>query len=270
MLTEALFIEQLRQLGRKIHEYDGVFWEQTYPFYCRPAFVYRAFERGKFKPHPYKCLFGYSHLTESEQGISSYRSFMEIDRYTLDIYSIDLLKPRRRTQVRKALRDVDIKLIDRLDSELLERVRQINVAQALRQEKGNGSETPATRYIKEKNEWEKQIIQEFNLEFREWWGAFHHEKLIAYIKTYQVDGIRIIEHTKADTESLSLRPMDALYFKVIELAKNDKLCNRLVNGTPIHSSLNRYKEDFLFKEVKYPYYNSNQKIVNLVKKLIKK
>jgi hypothetical protein len=150
MLTELEYVEQLRQSGHKIHEHDGIFWEQTYPFYCRPAFIYRAFDRGTARPHPLKSLLGYSHQIIESNKATDYKTFMEIDREVLNDYSIPKLLPKKRSQVRQSLRNCEVKLITHMDDELIERFRQINIEQSVRQEKGFGAETPVDRYMSKK------------------------------------------------------------------------------------------------------------------------
>lgn len=268
MLTEAQYAEQQSQLGRKIHEHDGVFWEQPYPFYCRPVFFMAAFQVGAATPHPLKCMLGFSHQTTDSSKATDYKTFMEINRGDLNGYNIQKLLPKKRSQVRQALKTCEVKLIPSLNDEVLERIRQINIQQAFRQENGYGAETPSARYIKQKKEWENQVQREFALQGREWWGAYYGGLLIAYIKTYQVGAIRIIEQTKADTQYLMQKPMDALYYSIIEEASKESTCLKIINGTPLHPSLNLYKAQFLFKEVKYPYFSSNYKMVKNIKRLM--
>jgi hypothetical protein len=270
MLTELEYVEQQRQLGRRIHQHDGIFWEQTYPFYCRPAFIYRAFDRGTAKPHALKSLLGYSHQIIDSNKATDYKTFMEIDREELNGYSIEKLHPKKRNKVRQSLKFCEVKLITHMDEELMGRIRQINIEQSIRQEKGFGAETPVDRYIKEKEQWIKQIKKDFALNGREWWGAYYEGILTAYMRTYQVDGIRVIEQTKLDSKYIDYKPMDGLYFSVINMAAKDLSCEKIMNGTPLHPSLNLFKEQFLFKQVTYPYFTSNYKLNQGIRKLLKK
>jgi hypothetical protein len=107
------------------------------------------------------------------------------------------------------------------------------------------------------------------LEGREWWGAFVDGVLAAYLRTFQVDGIRIIQQAKADTDYLKACPMDALYFTVLNHAAADPACRILFNGRPQHPSLNHYKEQFLFRADKLPYYSSHAGLVELGKRALR-
>lgn len=270
MLTEDQFAEQQRALGYRIHEHDGVFWEEVYPFYCKPAFPFRAVDRGAARPARLRCLLGYSHrVPRIEQGNRNL-PIMLLEREQLEGFSLQSLSAKKRNQVRRAMERCKIQPI--VDIELhLERIREINVAQSLRQEQGSGSEVPPARYIDEADDWRRQIRREFTVEIgREWWGAFVDGELAAYIRTYQVDSVRVIQQAKADTEYFRYYPVDALYFTVLSIASEDAKCQCIVNGYPMHQSLNRFKENFLFKPTAFPVFDSCAWLVELGKKLIRK
>ncbi|MDS4068159.1 MAG: hypothetical protein RKO24_00890 [Candidatus Competibacter sp.] len=267
MLTEADYVKQQQSLGRRIHEHDGVFWEEVYPFYCKPAFVYRAFDPGTARPARWRSLLGYSHQVCARERGNRTVPFMVLERERLDDFGLMKLPTKKRNQVRRALEHCAIQPITDLEL-VLERLREINLSQAVRQEQGAGAEAPARRYTEEAEAWRAQIRREFALEEREWWGAFVDGALVAYLRTYQVDGIRIIQQTKADTAYFKFHPVDALYYEVLSRAATDATCQRIVNGDPRHESLNHFKEQFLFRAVEYPYYSSNAWLVNAAKRLV--
>lgn len=268
MLTETEYVEQQRSLGRRIHEHDGVFWEEVYPFYCKPAFIYKAFDRGEARPPRLRGLLGYSHQVRTpEQGNRSVH-LMVLERDGLEGFGLQKLPAKKRNQVRRALEQCVIQPITNIVAHL-ERMRDINLSQSVRQEQGAGAETPAHRYTEEADDWRTQMRREFAIEGREWWGAFVDGSLAAYMRTYQVDGIRIIEQTKADTACMKSYPMDALYYYVLSRAAADATCHRIVNGDPRHASLNHYKEQFLFRAVEYPYYSSHAWLVETAKRLVR-
>ena len=266
MLTEAEFVEQQRSLGCRIHEHDGVFWEEVYPFYCKPAFIYKPFDRGEAKPARLRSLLGYSHQVRNPQQGNRSLSMMVLEREGFDGFCLQKLPSKKRNQVRRALEQCVIQPITDIEVNL-ERIREINVSQAMRHEHGAGAETPVSRYTKEAEEWRAQMRREFAFEGREWWGAFVDGVLTAYLRTYQVEKIRVIQQAKADTASLKFHPMDALYFTVLSSAAADPTCQSIVNGDPKHASLNHFKEQFLFRAVEYPYYSSNAWLVETAKRL---
>lgn len=267
MLTEAEFVEQQRSLGRRIHEHDGVFWEEVRPFYCKPAFIHKSFAPGGAKPACLRSLLGYSHQVNTFEQGNRLVTFMVLERNALDSFDLQKLPARKRTYVRRSLEHCAIQPISDIEAHL-ERMREINASQAVRQEKGAGAETPARRYIEEADNWRTQMRREFSLKGREWWGAFVDSVLAAYLRTYQVDGVRVIQHAKADTEYLKYHPMDALYYTVLSKAAADTACHRIVNGGPLHTSLNHFKEQFLFGAVKYPYYSTHAWLVETAKRFV--
>lgn len=265
MLTEAEFIEQQRVLGRRIHEHDGVCWETTYPFYCKPVFEFKAIAPGTARPARRHSWLGYSHPVPSpEQGNRSLPT-MVLERARLEGFDLQKLPAKRRNIVRRALKQCEIRPI--LDIERhLERIREINVSQARRHQEGAGAQTPVRRYTEHADSWRDQIRREFALRGREWWGAFVGEVLAAYLRTYQVDGIRVIQHAKTDTEYFRHYPMDALYFRVLSEAAATPSCLRIVNGRPMQPSLNHFKEQFLFQAVEMPYFSAHARLVEFAKR----
>ena len=266
-MNEAEFARCQSALGRRIHENDGVFWEEVYPFYCKPAFNYKPFDPGVKKPASWRSLLGYSHQVRDANLGNRTVPFMVLDSEDLRSFDIMRIPIKKRPKIRKGLKACDVHFMEDLVP-ILDRVRQINIKQAVRQEKGAGAETPVKRYTVEADAWRAQVLKEFSVGGREWWGAFIGEELAAYMRTYQVDGVRVIEQTKVDNAYYKFYPMDALYYTIISQAAADQNCQFIVNGRPQHSSLNYYKEQFCFKSVEFPYYSTNARMVEFVKKRI--
>jgi hypothetical protein len=266
-MTEAEFAEQQRTLGLRIHMHDGVYWETVYPFYCKPAFPYTPFDPGEARPARFRSVLGYSHQVRTPARGNRVVPLMVLGRDGLDGFELMKLPPKKRNKVRRALEQCVVLPITDLGAHL-ERMRDINTSQALRQEQGAGAETPARRYTQEADAWRAQIRREFGLQGREWWGAYVGAVLAAYLRTYQVGGVRVIQQTKADTTLLKFHPMDALYYTVLCRAAADDTCVKVVNGSPLHPSLNHFKEEFLFKAVNFPYYSSSAWVVEMAKRLL--
>lgn len=191
---------------------------------------------------------------------------MVLEGEALRLFSIDkIISDNKRNHIRKGLKRCALMQILDLE-DVLERVRQINISQAKRQESKYGAEVHARRYIDEADDWRAQVRREYALRGREWMGAFVDNVLVAYIRTYQVGGLRVIEQVKADTQYLKHFPIDALYYSVLSGAGKDNGCKSIVNGSPIHASLDRYKEQFLFKAKEHPYYSTNARLIEWAKR----
>lgn len=270
MLTAAQYAEQQQQLGRRIHKHEGIYWEEIVRFYCKPAFPYQCFAKGTARPERRKRMLGFSHPVPCREQGNRSLTLMMLERGQLDEYSLEKLPSKKRNQVRRALEQCVVLPIRDIENHL-ESIREINIAQATRQEQGAGAEVPAARYIQEANAWRMQIRREFAVGVgREWWGAFVGEHLAAYIRTCQVEGTRVIEQAKTNTLYFKANPMDALYFTVLSAAAETMACQRVINGSPLHESVNHYKRQFLFQAIEFPIYSSNAWLVEMAKRLKEK
>lgn len=265
MLTEAQYVEQQRSLGRRIHGHDGTWWEETYPCYCKPAFIYKVLPRG-VRPARRHSWLGYGHLVARPEEGNRTLPMMALDRNRLEDFGLPKLPSKKRNNVRRALEKCAVAPLTDIEKHL-ERIRLINVSQAMRHEEQVGAQIPASRYVAEADSWRAQIRSSFALVGREWWGAFVGGELVAYLRTYQVDGVRVIQHAKVDADYYKFYPMDALYFTVLASAAADPVCRLVLNGRPMHPSLNHFKEQFLFAAVAFPYYSTHAGLMELGKRL---
>jgi hypothetical protein len=74
---------------------------------------------------------------------------------------------------------------------------------------------------------------------------------------------------KNHTEFLKLCPSDAIYFTALEAASRAGTVSRIVNGGPMRPSLNRFKEQFLFKQTSTPYFLSGEMFLRLGTRLFR-
>lgn len=266
MLTEAQYVEQQRAQGRRIHEHGGVWWEEVYPFYCKPAFIYKVLSRGSARPARRHRWLGYGHLVARPEEANRTLPMMALGRERLDGFGLMKLPSKKRNNVRRALENCTVAQLTDIEAHL-ERIRAINVAQAMRHEENVGAQIPVSRYTAEADSWRAQTRAVFALAGREWWGAFVDGELAAYLRTYQVDGIRVIEHAKVDADYYKFYPMDALYYAVLSAAAADPACVRILNGRPMHPSLNHFKEQFLFIAFDFPYFSTHAGLMELGKRL---
>ena len=162
MLSIEEFVDQQKSLGRRIHKHDGVFWEEVYPFYCKPAFIYQSLVPREVRPARRRSILGYSHQVHIKDEGNRLFPVMVLERKRLDDFSLSRLPQKKRNQVRRALEHCVIKPITDIDQQL-ERMREINISQSLRQEQGAGAETPKRRYIDEADEWRTQMRRQTKL-----------------------------------------------------------------------------------------------------------
>lgn len=253
MLTEAEFAEQQRQLGRRIHEHDGVWWETKFPFYTKPAFEFRAFAPRSARPKWSRSFLGYSHQVPQPEMGNRLLEFMVLDGESLRGFGMARLGPKKRNQVRKGLKHCHVELISDLMAHL-EEAREINITQSQRQMATGSFDRPMAYYSGKADVWRKEMLARFGLKGWCWWGAFSEGRLVAYMQTLAVEGKLMIMGMKSHTSYLPLCPVDAIYFTVLSQAAGDAGVEQVVNGRPQRESLDRYKEQFLFRRVVVQYF----------------
>lgn len=267
MLTEAGLAEELRKLGRKVHEHNGVWWEMTSPFYTKPVSEFRPFLPGKARPDLLKSFLGYSHQVPERKYANRTLEFMILEGEDLRQFSMARLRSEKRNQVRKGLKLCEIRPIDDIDS-WLEDIRQINISQARRMMDDDTFGLPYTHYIDHEQEWKADMRRHKSMLGHEWVGAFYQGSLAAYMITCQVENIRFIQVMKSHTDHLKLCATDAIYFTVLEKAGQTLDCDRIVNGGPGREGLNRFKEQFLFRRTEAFYYTSATGLHRMAKELL--
>lgn len=268
MLTEHDFADQARQLGREVHQHGGVWWEKHQIGYCKPAFEFRPFPPGQARPRFARSFLGYSHQVPDARLGTRVVEYMVLEGEDLKSFSMKSLRSEKRNQVRKGLKSCEVRLITDVEP-VLEAMRQINVTQAERQMLTGRFGKPARYYTEQMEAWRAEIRRWFSLPGREWWGAFVNGELGAYMLTFQVETVRFIGLMKTHTDSLKLCLTDAIYFLVLESAAREESCRRIINGGPLRPSLDRYKEQFLFKRTPIPYYTAPVTLVRLGMRLLR-
>ena len=252
-MTEREYAQKMRKLGRNIFEANGTYWEIKPRLFCRPAFFYKAIVPGESKPPLSKCPLGYMHRVPVKDMARFEWSFMVMRGEVLRKFSLERLPGKRRNKVRQALKKCRVEKLNFIE-EFINEIREINISESLRQMKYGHPEVPVERYTEQEYQWREQLVKEFYLGGREWWGAFVDRKLIGYIRYYEVDGIVVIEQTRANTDYLKYRPVDALYFTILSnLSIRDKY-KLVINGTPLRESLDRFKKQYLFEELPLYWY----------------
>jgi hypothetical protein len=265
MLTLAQFAEQKKQLGHRIFGHAGWVWEETYPFYCKPAYVFKPLGRGESRPPRMRSWMGYDHQVQRPEEANQWRATMVLGREVLDGFGLQALPSKKRNQVRRGLDHCAVRPIADIDA-WVERMREITVEQVRRQEQGAGAPYSAADLVRKAEAWRRKTRREFELPGRDWWGAFVGDEMAAYARTYWVEGDLVFQQTKIDVAFGKSCPMDALYFTILDDAARKPECRRVINGRPMHPSLNHFKEEYLFRAVDYPYYYSRAGLTALAKK----
>jgi len=269
VISEDEWAGEEHRLGRRVHEHEGLWWATVQPFYCKPLFEFRPFAKGAARPSRGKSLFGYSHQVPTREEANRIVTYMVLEGDDLRSFRSERLKASKRNQVKKGLTHCAVRTI--LDVEpLLERMRAINVVQARRFENlgERGGFRPSIDYESHAEEWRSETRREFSHRGKRWWGAFKDEVLVAYLVAVTAGQTRIIGAVKSDPAFLQYCPVDALYFRVLEEASQNKTCLQVVNGGTHgeRPGLTHFKEQFLFSQKEVPYFTSNETLLRLGRK----
>lgn len=259
-MKEKDFISQQIKAGYKIHFQQGVWWEKAAPFFYKPVLPFQEILRGKSKPKLAVSFLGYSHCVPEGSYANKVWSVMVLRNEKLKNFSIYNLSANRRKLVRKGLRRVEIKKIENIYF-VVDDIRDICISSADRTSHGK----PPNYYIKHYNEWKSFITKLFNLPNREWWGAFHQGKLIAYFYAYQISHTMYVNTHKSHSQFLGKKPNDALFFAFIDYCKRLPDCTELSLGdwNKDNPGINEFKMKYGFKKVDLPVYADYNPLVRL-------
>lgn len=260
-MTSQEFIEQQIAAGYKVHFNGGTWWQESFPFFCRPVVPFKEINPGESEPKFHKSFLGYKHLVRDKQLANQYWSVMLLGENKLKDYSIHTLSSPKKAQIRKGLKNVEIKRIENIDI-ILEDIKNICISTRQRTKHGK----PETYYLTK--EWRSWIKKEFALPKREWWGAYFEGRLIAYTYSVQIDETMYIYAAKSHTDYLDRCPNDALFFTFINYCKDLPDCKQIVfgDGGAATPSLNAFKKKLGFEEVNLPVYTHYSSIISLYKK----
>lgn len=262
MITEEQYVQDCLDNGVKGHFHDGVWWREPFPFYAKPMFEFRELVPGSARPARRKALLGYSHHVPDGTPGNRMLSYMILKGDDLRGYGLGSLPSKKRNQVRKGLKHCEVTLLHDVEPHL-EAIRDIYVSQSRRHtERYERPRTPPSFYSDPARQWQARERRYLTTCGRETWGAFIDGRLVGFIVSPQIEGIRFIEKAKCHTDFLQFNVGDALYFSVLEAAGKNSGCQKIVNPGFRGGRLTWYKEQFLFKPESIPGYVSNLCLFN--------
>jgi len=257
-------------LGRQVHFHDGVWWVKSAPFYYKPVHEFRPFPPKHAKPNPVKAMLGYSHQVPNSTQAKRFLRWNILNSDKLKIFTLDRLKSAKRRAIRKGLKECHVEQFKPSDNNL-ERMRLINISQARRFKKIGEVDTylPEDYYNLNAAHWREDMIKQFSHQAHQFIGAFVNEQLVAYIDLIVIEDTWLFGAVKSCDDYLDHRPVDALYFNIINRASQCGKCSRVVNGGGYEErvSLTRFKEEYLLEPTDLPYYSITFLSMNKLMKL---
>lgn len=242
---------ELARAGYAVHERDGIWWHQIAPGFCRPVDLLGAISPGTVRPRWSKSYLGYSHVVPPGCQGNRPWAVMLLDSAKLKAFEINCLKPKRRSIIRKALRELEVRRMSDVD-EVVNDMNAICVSFAER----TGYGKPPSYYTQRRSQWETLLRHQFEMGSREHWGAFSSGRLIAYYVGVFTENTAYIGSARSHTDFLGLCPNDVLTFRFIEHCRECPGCDQVMFGdwTDDVPSLNAFKEQYGFVKTLMPVY----------------
>lgn len=245
-------------LGRRLHEHDGVWWIEAQRAYYKPLNEFQPIVPGVARPHPWKSLAGFSHQVGIGSQANRFVAYNILDGEDLAGFCIARLPQKKRNQVRQGQRACRVEFLTGSEHEL-EEMRLVNIVQAQRFAEAGADESylPAAYYEDHAEPWRSEMRLRFKHPGNHFLAAWVGEELAAYVVMMTIEDTWIVGAVKSDSKHLGSRPVDALYFHALSLASSTPHCRRVVNGGPSEAEgVHRFKRQFLFRPVEFPYRTS--------------
>lgn len=220
--------------GDKVHFHRGVWWLQVRSLFCAPCFPYSQVDHRKSWPYLLRGLAGFTHL--SLPYAPSNGMYAAIVHENVPNYSIRDLSTDRRTKLRKALTHLNVRIVEQA-RELV--TGGFEVYSSCHQRIGWG------RNKTDRATFEAWIRRAFQRQGRTILGAYHGNKLVAFMLPYAVGNIAVQSYLASHTEYLKYRPNEAIIHAFLSIARQTAGVEMADFG-PVSSkaSLDSFKQHF--------------------------
>ncbi len=229
-----------------VHKHQGVWWERRAFRYQTTAVRLQDVVPGEAKPGSYFSLLAYAHKVEDPRRANAHWSLMVLSPESLRDFSVPTLAAKKRSQVRKGLRDTRIERIQLGDAK--EQMIAVAASNAARNRHGLN----ASFYRDHAELWWRSILRDSHA--MDFWGAFFDSTMTAYIACSPVENCLYINALKSHTDFLDKCPNDALIFSVVCHYRDTTGCHTAVFGDWVSDkpTLNQYKASFGFQRKQIP------------------
>ena len=261
------YLRQETRLRPGIHLHDGVWWKRTSPGCCQPLYPLQEIAPGSARPSSVRSFVRYSHVVpEAESGSClKTRTRLLIQGENLKNYSLQNLADRKRRQaINKAVRGgFKTALIPDLEKHRRD-LHEIYISNAARNRHG----LSAQWYVEHEAEWWRNLVREFALPGREWFGTFLGEKLVAFLYACMVDTTSTWLVSKSHKDYLVSNPNDLLLFDAILHYQNNAACRRIDTGwaIPVPPTIDWRKKTLGFEPTEIPVFEkTNRWVIGMVR-----
>ncbi len=239
-------VEQLVQAENKVesefHLSSGVWWRKVKPFFYMPADMMMRIPPATAVPKPWLALGGYYHLVPYGETTNGAVVANEIS--DLESYSLNSLK-KKKTRIQRALAAFRIQRVTNLQDLLTDGYRvYMDWDSRTADVRVRRSDSGAYR------EWITRSLAHPHLLIL---GAYHNERLVAFLMARAAGGTANIEKSFTLSEFNQQAPMTALKYAYVKICANSPGVHRAWSGLrSMKESLERYKAELGFQHVSYP------------------
>jgi hypothetical protein len=230
VLSPEELARQQANVEDRVHHNCGVWWRRARPFFWQPCFTYQPLDPSEAWPSRLLALGGFTHI--AKEGAETNGFFRSIVHDNIPNYSIRVVSRERRTKIRQGLAHLTVRMLE--PAELLDQGYEVYVSWRNRVGWGRNKGTPH----KYKGWIGKVIKQPKRLRV----GAFHQNRLVAFMLPFACDGFVVLSYIASHSDSLRLHPNDVLYHTLMTIGRQTRGI-RMAEFGPVSSkeSLDKFK-----------------------------
>jgi hypothetical protein len=242
-LSQEELAAQLLQNNERVRFCRGGWWKEARSCFWLPCFDLAEFDHRLTRPPLGGTLGGYMHV--AAPGTPSNGYYPAIVRQSVKFYSISKLSKDRRYKVRKALKQLTVRVINTLD-ELLTNGYEVYVSCRERIQWGADKTDRET--------FQTWIRNSFGHDNRLALGVYFGDKLVGFRHPYVIDDVATSSYIVSHSDYLKYFPNDALNHAFLSIARQTPGVHRAFFG-PVSSkrSLDEFKLEYATVEY-YPSY----------------
>lgn len=208
VFTEEELARRQGDVEDRVHLHRGVWWRQAAPFFCLPCNPCAKIDARISAPHPLRGIAGYTHF--AAEGAPSNAYYPAIVREHIATYSAGQLSESRRYKVRRALRQIEVRQVEKLE-DMLQGGHEVYVSWHERVQWG--------RNKSDRREYDAWIKREFQQPKSFILGAYRGDKMVAFMLPSAVDNTVMLNFAASHTDYMDTYANDLLYHALLTAAR---------------------------------------------------
>lgn len=218
-LDEAELAAWERARGRRVVELGGRHWAAIAPGFYQPLHVLARFRANEIR-RPQPLAWGWRAVLDPADRVLANASLPVHVLPDLQGYSLERLQPRRRQQIRKALREVDVVALDDPSAVIDQGFALAMEAQARNPEVAVAGPAEFGRWVEAFMAPRRGLVL----------GCLRHNRLLALCFSYAVDGVNYEHMTYVGEAGLPHNLALCLFHLKVLIAQRTRGVTTIVNG----------------------------------------